>query len=88
MRRELIAYWHGNKAMHIIGSGSFGSPATERPESTPRLYNLLEVHRDLSRVRVHTRRQMTPDGTWEGWYEWSDDSGSANVPYYDIDLRP
>lgn len=86
MQRELIGYWQGSRAVYVVGSGSFGSPATGRPESTPRLYNLLEVHRDLSNVRVHTRRQLTSDGAWGGWYEWPDDNRNANVPYYDVDV--
>ena len=86
MRRELIGHWYGTKAVYVVGSGSFGSPATGRPESTPRLYNLLEVQRDLSNVRVHTRRQLRSDGIWEGWHEWPNDERSANVPYFDVDI--
>ncbi len=86
MNRELFKYWHAN-AMHVIGAGSFGSPAEGRPESMPRLYNLLEVNRDLSSVRIHTRRQPKPNGPWSGWNEWPrPDGGSGGVPYYDVDV--
>lgn len=86
MRRELVGYWHHKKA-HIVGAGSFGSPAEGRPGSMPRLYNLLEVRRDLSSIRVHTREQRKPDGSWEGWYQWPADNRAHRVPYYDIELN-
>lgn len=85
MERNLIGYWHPRK-MHIVGSGSFASPAEGRPESTPRLYNLLEIQRDFTRVRVHTREQRRPSGTWDGWHEWDNPEGSGRLPYYDLDL--
>ncbi|MFC1714169.1 metallophosphoesterase family protein [Candidatus Poribacteria bacterium] len=85
--REQYRYWRDDK-MYIVGAGSFGSPAEGRPESIPRLYNLLEIERDFSSVRVHTRRQMKPDGSWEGGYEWPDpEGGKGRVPYYDITLK-
>ncbi len=84
MQRELIGYWHERK-LHIVGSGSFGAPAEDRPESTPRLYNVLEIARDFKSARVHTRCQPKPDGPWKGWNEWPrQDGGDGAVPYYDI----
>jgi hypothetical protein len=86
IRRDLIGHWH-RKGIFIVGAGSFGSPPEGRPESTPRLYNLLEVQPDLSSVRVHTRSQPKPDGAWKGWNEWErPDGGEEMLPYYDIDL--
>jgi Calcineurin-like phosphoesterase len=84
IRRELLPYWHVKK-LHVVGSGSFGAPAEGRPESTPRLYNLLEIAPDLKSARVHTRCQPKPDGPWKGWNEWPrPDGGDGGVPYYDI----
>ena len=84
--RELFG-WHSD-AIHIAGAGSFGAAAEGRPESIPRLYNLLEVRRDLSSVRIHTRRQMTADGAWGGWNEWPrPDRGPGGLPYYDIAVQ-
>jgi hypothetical protein len=84
MQRDLIGYWHEKKA-HVVGSGSFGARAEDRPESSPRLYNVLEIARDLRSARVHTREQRKPDGAWDGWHEWPDpDGGKGRVPYYDI----
>jgi hypothetical protein len=88
MRRDLIGYWHPKK-LHIVGSGSFGARGADRPESIPRLYNLLEIDRDFSSVRVHTREQRKPDGVWKGWNEWDDPKGGAGkLPDYVIGLAP
>jgi hypothetical protein len=84
MRRDLIGAWH-DMQLYVVGSGSFGARSQDRPESTPRLYNLLEIARDLKSARVHTRCQPKPDGPWKGWYEWPrPDRGEGAVPYYDI----
>ena len=84
MLREQVGYRH-EKKIHIVGSGSFGARAPDRPESTPRLYNVLEINRDLKSARVHTRCQPKPDGPWKGWNEWEPPGGGdGGVPYYDI----
>lgn len=86
LRRELVGYWQ-TKPLHIVGAGSFAASRDDRPESTPRLYNLLEIGRDLKTARVHTRSQPKPDGPWKGWNEWPrPDGGDGGVPYYDISL--
>ena len=87
MRLDLVGYKTEHE-MHVVGAGSFGSPAEGRPESTPRLYNLLEIERDFSRIRVHTREQPKPNGPWEGWNKWPrTDGGDGGLPYFDIDLK-
>jgi WD40 repeat protein len=89
MRREKIKDWDEQQRLHIIGSGSFGARVEDRPESSPRLYNVLEIARDFTTVRVHTRRQPKKDGSWEGWHEWPDpDGGKGRVAFYDIPLIP
>jgi hypothetical protein len=86
MRVDLVGYKTGHE-MQVVGAGSFGSPAAGRPESTPRLYNLLEIQRDHSSIRVHTRQQRKPEGAWQGWHEWPDpDGGQGNVAYFDLRL--
>ena len=85
MRCDLIGYKSGNE-IQVVGAGSFGSPPEGRPPSTPRLYNLLEIQRDFSSVRVHTRAQPNAEGAWKGWYEWRDPDGKGNLPYFDIEL--
>ena len=87
MRRKHVREWDKG-GVHIIGAGTFGAPEEGRPESTPRLYNLIEFADDLSTVRVHTRKQKKQHGAWSGFNEWPDpDSGKGKVPYFDIDLK-
>jgi len=84
MRKDQVGYRH-DRAVHIVGSGSFGARAEDRPESTTRLYNVLEIARDLKSVRVHTRSQPKADGPWDGWYEWKDPKGGdGRMAFYDI----
>ena len=85
-RVDLIGYLHPTRKLRVAGAGSFGAPTNDRPESTPRLYNLLEIECDHSRVRVHTRCMRKSDGAWEGWAVWPGDKGTERRTYYDIDL--
>lgn len=86
LRRDLVGNFI-NERMNVIGAGSLGASSIQRPESVPRLYNLLSVRRDLSSVRVHTRCQRTAEGAWKGWNEWPKSKGSEEfVSYFDVDL--
>jgi small GTP-binding protein len=85
-RAELIGYLDPSRKLRVAGAGSFGAPTNARPESTPRLYNLLEIERDHSRIRVHTRCMRKSDGAWEGWAVWPGSIGTERRTYYEIDL--
>ena len=54
-RTELFGYRKPGIDVEILGAGSFGSAAEGRPESTPRLYNMLEVTVDPSEKHLHSR---------------------------------
>lgn len=87
LRREWIGYWHEPSSLHVVGAGSFASPQEGRKESTPRLYNLLQIRRDCRAIRVHTRAQNQPDSAWKGFNEWpspDDPNRDARYPYFDI----
>lgn len=87
MRKDSVGYLH-DKKIQVIGSGSFGARSKSLPDATPRLYNVLEIARDLTTMRVHTRHQPKPDGPWDGWHEWNDPSGgNGRVAYYDVPLQ-
>jgi hypothetical protein len=86
LRRDLVQYWH-QKSLRVLGAGSFDCSAEGRPESTPRLYNLLEIRRSFCSARVHTRCQLRPHSAWQGWNEWPrSDNGPGALSYFDLDL--
>jgi Calcineurin-like phosphoesterase len=85
LRSDLVRYRRPGGSIEVIGAGSFASVAGGRPESTPRLYNLLEVKRDLTAIRVHTRQRKSAGGAWDGYYEWpSANDGDHRLPYFDV----
>jgi GTPase SAR1 family protein/predicted phosphodiesterase len=83
-RADLIGYTNPSTQVHVIGAGSFGAPTYHRPESVPRMYNLLEVARDHSQVRVCTRALRKEGGAWGGHPIWNEPHWR---PYYDVKLR-
>jgi small GTP-binding protein len=85
-RAALVNHLHPTQKVHIVGAGSFGAPTAQRPESVPRLFNLLEVERDLSRLRVHTRCLRKQGGAWEGWAVWPGAGRGEKRTYYDVPL--
>lgn len=87
LRQELVGYQHPKGQIYVVGAGSFGSPPEGRPESTPRLYNVLEISPDLSSMRVHTRSQERDGAAWDGCYQWPTNDGVGRLPYYDIALE-
>jgi hypothetical protein len=73
--------------IHIAGAGSLGTVAADRPSSTPRLYNLIEIARDHSRIKVFTRSMRKDGGTWEGWAVWPGSDKHSRLAFYEIDLK-
>lgn len=87
-RAELIGYVCGPTSLHVVGAGSFGASARARPESTPRLYNVLELRRGGETLRVHTRSLRKNGGAWEPWAVWPGRLPNERFGYYDVRLRP
>jgi small GTP-binding protein len=87
LRADVIGYSHPRRKIYVAGAGAFGADARDRPEATPRLYNVLEIKRDHSEVKVHTRCMMKPDGAWEGWAVWDGGRSGRRLTYYRIRLR-
>lgn len=78
---------HHQGKVHAIGAGTFGAMGEERPESTPRLYHLLELSDDRGGLRVYSRGAPRQGGAWRPWAEWPDREDPAHPkPYYDLDL--
>ena len=85
-RADVIGYTHPTRKLHVIGAGSFGADAKDRPESTGRLYNLIEIAADRSQVRVRTRQMSKADGAWGPNAVWPDGADGCRA-WYDIPLR-
>lgn len=85
-RADLVNYLHSERRIHVMGAGSFGAPMRERPESVPRLFNLLEVQPELQRLRVHTRCLRKQGGAWEGWAVWPGEKPGERRTFYEVAL--
>jgi small GTP-binding protein len=85
-RADLLNPLHSERRIQVVGAGSFGAPTHHRPESVPRLFNLLEVRRDLRQLRVHTRCLRKQGGAWEGWAVWPGEKPSEKRSYYEVML--
>jgi len=85
-RADLINPLHPTRKIHIVGAGSFGAPMNHRPESTPRLFNLLEVERDLSLMRVRTRCMRKQGGAWEAWAVRPGATRDERSSFYELSL--
>jgi hypothetical protein len=66
---DLIGYMHPKK-IYVVKAGSFGARARLGPDSTPRLFKLLEIARDLSEITVHTHCMRKEGGAREGYAVW------------------
>jgi len=86
-RADLVNHLHAERRIHVMGAGSFGAPTHDRPESVPRLFNLLEVRRDLRSLRVHTRCMRKQGGAWEGWAVWPGEKPGERRTYYEVSLN-
>jgi hypothetical protein len=86
-RADLVGYLHPTRKLHMAGAGSFGAVAAHRPPSTPRLYNLIEIPRDHSLIRVHTRCMRRESGAWDGWAVWPGDKAFDKKAFYEIKLK-
>lgn len=76
-----------NRQLHVVGAGSFGAPGSHRPESVPRLYNLITISRDLQRLRVDTRCLRKPTGAWEAFAVWPGNAPGEKRAYYEVELK-
>ncbi len=84
--RTDVLYRLHRSSIHVVGTGSFGAPAAARPKFAPCLYSLLEIARDHSSVRVHTRCQNKQDGSWKPWHFWPTNDSDTGRSYYEFRL--
>ncbi len=82
-RADVVRYTDPRK-IYVAGAGSYGAGKVERPESTPKLYNLIQVARNHAWAKVHTRCLRKEGGAWEGWAVWPDEEVGRKRMYYEI----
>jgi 3',5'-cyclic AMP phosphodiesterase CpdA len=87
-RADIVHPIHPTRKIHVVGAGSMGAPASHRPESTPQLYNLVEIARTHDKARVYTRCRRRTSGAWEGWAVWPGSSPMERRSYYELSLLP
>lgn len=64
-REDALHYLDDARRIHVVGSGTFAAAAIDRPESSPRSYTILRVHRDFKKVEVERRYQRTAEAPYE-----------------------
>lgn len=74
--------------MHAIGAGTLGAVANHRPESTPRIYNLLQVDMSERSLKVSTRAARKTTGAWDEWCVWPNEVSGGKQGWYRIKLPP
>lgn len=85
-KAELLYYLDPRRKIYVAGAGTAGALSKDRPESTPRLYGLIQVATDHSLSRVHTRARRRDEGKWTGWNVWPSPNEGEGRSYYDITL--
>jgi WD40 repeat protein len=81
--------WSG---LAVFGVGAFGARSTDRPESTPRMYQVIELMPGdglggFSWARLHIRARPKADGPWESADIWKNPNGEGKVGNVDVDLK-
>ncbi len=85
-RVEVFNYLHPTR-IHVVGAGTFGAPAKDRPESTPRQYNLIQFDKRKEVVRVNTRAAIRTGGAWSEWCVWPNASGEGKQGWYELSVK-
>ena len=86
-RNAILNHLDPQNSVHVIGAGSFSSGYTALPEATPRLYNLLEIDKQFTRIKVLTRAQRDPGGAFEPFAIYPTDDPDKKSGNYTIDLK-
>jgi predicted MPP superfamily phosphohydrolase len=84
LREDVVGYYDPGRELHVVGAGSFGATARDRPESVANLYNLLEVNATEHRVRIHTRHRPRVAGAWQGLAIWPGTAPQEKRTFHEI----
>jgi hypothetical protein len=86
-KSDLLYHLHPSRRVHIAAAGTLGAVAKDRPPSTPRSYNLIQISKSNGHIRVNTRGRRRDDGKWSAWNVWPSSKEGEARSYYDIQLR-
>lgn len=70
LRPDVVSPYDPNR-IHVVGTGAFGAGPADRPASTPRMYNLIEISDDRKHASVSTRQQSQPGMPFQAYATWS-----------------
>lgn len=85
---EAIEGYHkydDRRGIHIIGAGTFGSPAKEQVPGIPLQYNLLTFDPKAGEMTVHTRKKEKIKGAWSADPRWGDKNDPK--PWYKFQVQ-
>lgn len=89
--RGVISHPSSSKAVAVVGCGALGAEAAGRPESTPQIYNIIEIDRDHGGVQVHVRQRANAQSSWTSYAAFLDPGATTDAykrDNYRFDLRP
>ncbi|MDB5307197.1 MAG: hypothetical protein JWO38_1399 [Gemmataceae bacterium] len=80
------------KGMVVLGAGTFGAEAKDRPESTPRMYQVIELMPGegpggFEWAKIRTRSCPKTTGPWADGDIWPNPDGRGKVSHLDVDLN-
>jgi small GTP-binding protein len=84
-RADILGNWSPHGRVVSVGAGTFGAVAKDRPESTPCLYNVVELTRLGSTVQVNTRCRRRDGGAWEGWAVWPSKDPQQRATFFEVE---
>ncbi len=82
----MLANFPNPRRLWVAGVGSFGAVDRALPHAVPRQYNLIEVWRDHSKVRIRTRAQQYAGGAFSPHTRWPGASPDQRRDSYEINL--
>jgi hypothetical protein len=82
---QAVPFLDQGRRLQVLGAGSFGSRHEGLPDGTPRLYSLLEIDEEFTRVRVRMRSQRRADGAFDTFAVFGDEAESRRG-WFDVQL--
>lgn len=85
-RVEALSFLDATRRFYGVGAGTLGAPAADRPPSTPRLYNVVQIDASTRRARVHAFGAHRDRGTFTPYARWPGETADAPRNWYELTL--